>query len=408
MNNLEIFIHVAYAIIAVIVTARLMGNLMQFIKQPRVVGEMIAGVLLGPTFLGAIFPEAVEFLFSSTQSYIYVLGNIGLSFYMFLVGMDLDLSNIDKKTRKQSYILSIISTTVPFIFGSFSAFLFYQQFQIPGVPLILFMLFLGTAFSIMAFPMLARILEEHQLINTKLGALSLLSASIQDVVTWILLAFITSIAATGSSIYGFFTLGGAVLFVLLVRYIGKPIMENINKSLMKTGKLSQNQFAIIMISLLVAAVITDKIGLYSVFGGFILGLNMPKTELFKSQMKDKLLDVMVVFLLPLFFAFSGLKTNILVLFSADTLLPSVIILCFAFISKYGSVLLTMKTFGYSWRESSAIGGLINARGLMVLIVANIGLECEIINQNLFSILVLLAVLSTLAAMPIYNFSLKKK
>ena len=129
MNNLEIFIHVAYAIIAVIVTARLMGNLMQYIKQPRVVGEMIAGVLLGPTFLGAIFPEAVEFLFSSTQSYIYVLGNIGLSFYMFLVGMDLDLSNIDKKTRKQSYILSIISTTVPFIFGSFSFFYFINNFK---------------------------------------------------------------------------------------------------------------------------------------------------------------------------------------------------------------------------------------------------------------------------------------
>jgi Kef-type K+ transport system membrane component KefB len=407
MNNLEIFIHVAYAIIAVIITARLMGNFMLYIKQPRVVGEMIAGVILGPTLLGAIFPQAVEFLFSSTQSYIYVLGNIGLSFYMFLVGMDLDLSNVEKKTRKQAYILSGISTIVPFLFGSFGAYLFYQQFQIPDVSMILFMLFMGTAFSIMAFPMLARILEEHKLINTKLGSLSLLSASIQDVVTWILLAFITAIASTGSSINGFLTLGGAVLFVLLVRYIGKPIMENINKSLMKTGKLSQNQFAIIMISLLVAAVITDKIGLYSVFGGFILGLNMPKTPLFKSQMKDKLLDVMVVFLLPLFFAFSGLKTNILVLFSADTLLPSVIILCFAFISKYGSVLVTMKTFGYSWRDSSAIGGLINARGLMVLIVANIGLENKIINQNLFSILVLLAVLSTLAAMPIYNFSMKK-
>ena len=407
MVNLEIFIHVACAIIVIIISARILGNVMQFIKQPRVVGEMIAGVALGPTLFGTIFPEGFTYLFSNTQPYIYVLGNIGLSFYMFLVGIDLDLSNIDKKTKIKSYTLSIIATIVPFIFGCLSAYLFYDQFHIPDVPVILFMLFLGTAFSIMAFPMLARILEEEKLINTPLGSICLLSASIQDLMTWILLAFITAIASTGNSFNGFVTLFGAGIFILLVRFIIKPILEKINVSLLISGKLSQNQFAIILVLLLIAAVITDKIGLYSVFGGFILGLNIPKSKILISQIKEKLQDVMVVLLLPLFFAFSGLKTNFLVLGSSNLLIPCLVILCFAFISKYGSVLITMKSFGYTWRESSAIGGLINARGLMVLIVANIGLDYKIINSNLYSILVLLAVLSTLLAMPIYKMSLKK-
>ena len=280
MGNLEIFIHVACAIIVVIIFARIIGNAMQFIKQPRVVGEMIAGVALGPTLFGAIFPEGFTYLFSNTQPYIYVLGNIGLSFYMFLVGIDLDLSNIDKKTKRKSYTLSIIATIVPFIFGCLSAYLFYDQFQIPDVPVILFMLFLGTAFSIMAFPMLARILEEEKLINTPLGSICLLSASIQDVMTWILLAFITAIASTGNSFNGFVTLFGAGIFILLVRFIIKPILEKINVSLLISGKLSQNQFAIILVLLLIAAVITDKIGLYSVFGGFILGLNIPKSKIY--------------------------------------------------------------------------------------------------------------------------------
>jgi len=407
MGNLEIFIHVACSISVIIISARILGNVMQFIKQPRVVGEMIAGVALGPTLFGVIFPEGSTYLFSNTQPYIYVLGNIGLSFYMFLVGIDLDLSNIDKKTKRKAYALSLIATIIPFMFGCLSAYLFYNQFQISGVPVILFMLFLGTAFSIMAFPMLARILEEEKLIHTPLGSICLLSASLQDVMTWILLAFITAIASTGNCFNGFVTLFGACIFILVVRFVIKPILEKINVFLLISGKLSQNQFAIILVLLLAAAVITDKIGLYSVFGGFILGLNIPKSKLLITQIKEKLQDVMVVLLLPLFFAFSGLKTNFLVLGSSNLLMPCLVILCFAFISKYGSVLITMKSFGYSWRESSAIGGLINARGLMVLIVANIGLDYKIINSNLYSILVLLAVLSTLAAMPIYKMSLNK-
>lgn len=406
MGNLETFIHVACAIIVVIIMARLVGNLMFYIRQPRVLGEMIAGVLLGPTLVGTLFPDVYAYLFTSTQPFIYVLGNIGLSFYMFLVGMDLDLSGIDRKIKKDAYVLSSLATIVPFLFGCLCAYLFFDQLSLPGVSLPLFMLFMGTAFSIMAFPMLARILEEKKLINTVLGSLSLLSASIQDVITWILLAFITAVASTGSSVNGFITLAGALLFILFSNYVIKPVVVRMNKDIEKEGKLSQNQFAVILVVLLLAAVITDKIGLYSVFGGFIVGLSLPKTKILQSEIRSKLQDVMIVFLLPLFFAFSGLKTNFLVLGSSELLVPCIIILGCAFIGKYGTVLLSMRAFGYSWSDSSAIGGLINARGLMELIVANIGLEYHIIDTNTFSILVLVAVVTTMGAMPIYNYSLR--
>jgi Kef-type K+ transport system membrane component KefB len=406
MGNLETFIHVAVAMIVVIIVARLMGNAMAYIKQPRVVGEMIAGVLLGPTLVGTLFPEWYAYLFTTTQPFIYALGNIGLSFYMFLVGMNLDLSIIEKKAKKQAYILSIIATIVPFAMGCLCAYVFYDHLSLPNISLILFMLFFGTAFSIMAFPMLARILEEKKLINSLLGSMALLSASIQDVVTWILLAFIIAIGSTGSSLNGFITLLGAIVFVFLINYLVKPLVLKMNVSIEKNASMSQNQFAIILILLLVSTVITDKIGLYSVFGGFILGLSLPKTKILQTEINTKLQDVMVVLLLPLFFAFSGLKTNFLVLCSSQLLVPCIVILFCAFISKYGAVLFSMRLFGYSWRDSSAIAGLINARGLMELIVANIGLQYNIIDSNTFSILVLIAVVTTMSAMPIYNFSLK--
>jgi Kef-type K+ transport system membrane component KefB len=258
----------------------------------------------------------------------------------------------------------------------------------------------------MAFPMLARILDEKKLIQTKLGSLALLSASGQDVVTWILLAFISSLAATGLFTKGFFTLGGAIVFIFIIFLVAKPLLNLLVKDIQKKGELNQTHFAIIIISVLLAAIITDKIGLYSVFGGFIFGLAIPREKILIDTLKNKIQDIVVVMLLPLFFAFSGLKTNFLQIFTASMIVPTIVIVLFAFACKYIPVLFTMKFSGYSWRESSATAGLMNARGLMELIVASIGLEYNIIDANTFSILVLIAVTTTLAAMPIYNWSMK--
>jgi len=407
MSNLDLFVHTACAIAVIVIVARLLGSFMNYIGQPRVVGEMIAGVLLGPTLLSSVFPAFTGYLFKDTQVEIYILGNIGLSFYMFLVGMDIDFSTVDKTLRKQAGVLSVVATVIPFGTGMFSAYIFYDVLCLPGIPLFSFMFFTGTAFSIMAFPMLARILDEKNLIRTKLGSLSLLSASIQDVATWIMLAFVTAIASTGELKNGLVTLCGALAFVVLVFFIGKPLLKIVGNKVQKQGKITQNQFALVLICLLAAAIITDKVGLYSVFGGFILGLAMPRTSVFQVEIRSKLQDIMVVFFLPLFFAFSGLKTNFLVLFSTNLLVPCLVVLGLSIASKYVPVIFSMKACGYTWRQSSAMGGLITARGLMELIVANIGLDYKIIDQNMYSILVLIAVITTLGALPIYNLSLGK-
>ncbi|WP_428229098.1 cation:proton antiporter [Flavobacterium sp.] len=407
ITNLELFIHVACAIVVIIIMARVVGSLMVYIKQPRVVGEMIAGILLGPTFLSTIFPDFTNYLFDDTKSTIYILGNIGLSIYMFLVGIEIDFRKVDKLLKKQSWILCIVATVIPFGVGGLVSWMYFDQLAIFGTTEMIFMIFMGTALSIMAFPMLARILDEKKIIKTKLGTLALLSASGQDVITWILLAFIISLAKTGSFKSGIITLVGAVIFVGFAFFIARPLLKKMARNINKKGIVNQTHFSIVIVTLLISAIITDKIGLYSVFGGFIIGLAMPREDLLINEVKVKLTDLTVVFLLPLFFAFSGLKTNFLKLFAPEFLIPSLVIVLLAFACKYIPVLLSMKITGYSWRESSAIGGLMTARGLMELIVASIGLEYEIIDQNTFSILVLIAVSTTLTAMPIYNLSLKK-
>lgn len=408
LTNLELFIHVASAIVIIIIVARLMGSFMVYVHQPRVIGEMIAGILLGPTLLSTILPGFTSYLFDDTKSVIYILGNIGLSVYMFLVGLEIDFGKVDKLLKKQSLILCVVATFIPLGIGALVSWFYYDQLAISGTKMMIFMIFMGTAFSIMAFPMLARILDEKKIIQTKLGTLALLSASGQDVVTWILLAFIISLAKTNSFTDGFVTIIGAFIFIGIAFFIAKPLLNKMAASIKKNEKMNQTHFTIIIVTLFISAIITDKIGLYSVFGGFIIGLAMPREKILISEIKLKLTDVTVVFLLPLFFAFSGLKTNFLKLFAPEFLLPSLVILVLAFACKYIPVLFAMKITGYSWRESSAIGGLMNARGLMELIVASIGLEYNIIDQNTFSILVLIAVTTTLAAMPIYNLSLKKQ
>jgi Kef-type K+ transport system membrane component KefB len=406
MSNLDLFIHSATAMLVIIILARLVGSFMVYINQPRVVGEMIAGVLLGPTLFSSIVPDVTNYLFADTKPMIYFVGNIGLSFYMFLVGMDIDFSKVDNSIRKQASLLSVFATVIPFAMGILAAYLFYDTLALPSISFLVFAVFMGTALSIMAFPMLARILDEKKLIQTKLGSLALLSASAQDVVTWILLAFITSLALNNSFGRGFITLIGAVCFIFFVFVFLRPVLNKIAQKIKADGEMNQTHFSYIIMAILLSAIITDKIGLYSVFGGFILGLAIPREKIMMDTIKNKMQDIVIVMLLPLFFAFSGLKTNFLQIFSPGLIVPTIVIVLFAFACKYIPVFVTMKLSGYSNRESSATAGLMNARGLMELIVASIGLEYKIIDGNTFSILVLIAVSTTLLAMPIYNWSMK--
>ncbi len=409
MNNLGTFVAVITAVIFILIVSHCCGRLFQYLGQPKVVGEMISGVLLGPTFFGHFFPEQSAAIFGKEiMPFLFVISNLGLSFYMFLVGSEIDFNNFNKKVMKRSSLLSAVAVIFPFIFAGIAAGWYYGIFAMPGITFVSFAIFMGTAFAITAFPMLARILHEKNILNTDIGILTLTSASIQDVISWILLSFVTAAAAHKGMEAGYITLFGGIGFVAIIFLIVKPLLKIIGKRSQKNGLLSQMDFAIIVISLLAAALITDKLGLYSVFGGFILGLAVPRDPVFSKGLEMKLKDITVAILLPLFFTFSGLNANMLVLGNLTNFIPTLIIVGFAFLSKYGSATIAMRMTGYSWRESSAIGGLTNSRGLMELIVANIGLSYAVISKDLYSILVLIAILTTLFAMPIYNLSMGKK
>ncbi len=409
MSNLELFINVTAAVVFILIVSHICGRLFQYIGQPKVVGEMISGVLLGPTCFGYFCPQLSASIFSKDiMPFLFVISNLGLSFYMFLVGAEIDFKNFTPKILKRSSLLSAVAVIFPFVFGGIAAGWYYDIFAMPGITFVNFSIFLGTAFAITAFPMLARILHEKNILNTPIGILTITSACIQDVISWILLSFVTAAAANKGMQGGYITLFGGIGFVILVFLIVKPLLKFIGKRSQKSGKLSQQDFAIVIISLLAAALITDKLGLYSVFGGFILGLAVPRDPVFLKGLEDKLKDFTVAILLPLFFTFSGLNANMLVLGNISYFVPMLIIVLFAFFSKYASALLAMKLSGYTWRESSAIGGLTNARGLMELLVANIGLSYAMISKDLYSILVLIAILTTLFAMPIYTASMGKK
>lgn len=409
MNNLELFIHVALAVLVCIIAARLVGDFMNWLKQPRVVGEMIAGVLLGPTLFGALFPHLSSIIFQpQIKSVLFVMGNFGLSFYMFLVGAQLETKLFTRDLIRQSGLLSFFGTTIPFGLGILAVYMYENQLKVPGTSFFAISFFMGTALAITAFPMLARILHERNIADTKIGVLSLLSASIQDVVSWILLAFVTAIVSGDSIGGGFVTFIGSFLFISFAFLIIKPLFNRIGMKAEQTGALEQAEFSYVIIALIGCALITDKLGLYSVFGGFILGLVMPRMPVFQKGIKSELSQVMAVFMLPLFFTFSGLNTNFITLISPELLIPAIVIILFAFIGKYVVVTLVMRLAGFNWKESSAIGGLINSRGLMELIIANIGLQYKIIPISTFSILVLIAVLTTLVAQPIYNLTMGKK
>lgn len=410
MSNLDVFIKVTIALLVIIVFAQVFGRLIKLIGQPAVVGEMISGVVLGPTVLGYFFPETSASVFSKDiMPYLFVLSNLGLSVYMFLVGAEIDLKLFNKRAVKDASALSIAALVFPFLLGGIAAFWFNDEINSKHIDATALILFLGTAFAITAFPMLARILQEKNIVNTRIGVLSLLSASMQDVVSWILLALVTVMASTHNYMSVATMVIGAAIYILLLFYIIKPLLSKTAKKIQTDKDLSQGAFAVVIFLLLLSALITDKLGLYSVFGGFIFGLSLPREGVYVQAISSKIKDITVVLLLPVFFAFSGLNANLLVLGELNLWGAACVIILFAFVSKYFSCMFTMRWVSkFSWGESSAIGGLINARGLMELIIANIGLFYGLIDTGLYSILVLVAITTTLAAMPIYNLSLGLK
>lgn len=405
MSNLELFVKVAIALAVILAATQVVGSLARLVAQPRVVGEMIAGVLLGPTLFGAFFPETSGEIFDAeVMPVLFVICNIGLSAYMFLVGTEINLNLFNRKTMRDASALSLGAILVPFAAGFLIAWVFDSQLNTKEIGFSSFGIFMGTALAITAFPMLARILQEKNIIDTRLGALSMLSASLQDVVSWILLGLVTALASGGSAFSMVYMFLGAAALVVVLFYVVRPLLQRWVTAQAQETQLNASLFSTILFLLIVCAVYTDYIGLYSVFGGFMLGLAMPREQRFLKQLSVRLKDITLILFLPVFFAFSGLNTNLNTLNSVSLLGPTVAVVLLAFASKWVPLYSVMRLTGYSNTDATSIAALMNSRGLMALIIANIGMFYNLIDSSLYSILVLIAITTTLSAMPLYELS----
>ncbi|MEC0248070.1 cation:proton antiporter [Paenibacillus chitinolyticus] len=404
---MHLLLNVIVALILILTSARIMARVAVLLRFPSVIGEMVAGILLGPTCFMYFFPEISKSVFNAdVGNVIYILSNFGLCLYMLLVGME--MKGIDRKSFRQAGLLASSGIIPPFLLGGGISLFLYASLAQQQITQLEFFLYMGVALSITSIPMLARILEEQGLLQSRFASLTLLAGSIDDVISWCILAVVIVMVQAKNMFSGISTLLYTVLFVLIVLFVVKPLMERFGAKVQKAGFLSHGGLALVLLLTLGASFVTEYIGIYAVFGCFILGLAMPRSEVFLNEMNIKIRDITVVFFLPLYFAYSGMKTNLLDLFSADMLFPFFILLLCSILGKYGGCTLYMRKIGFSWREASAVGGLMNARGLMELVVINIGMTYGIITPKLYAMLVLMALVTTALAMPIYYFSMGTK
>ncbi|MFT7837925.1 cation:proton antiporter [Saccharothrix sp. BKS2] len=407
MNQIEFALRVFAALAAVLAATTLCGRLAMAVRQPRVVGEMVAGVLLGPALFGAVAPGVQAQLFpADVRDVLYVLSTIGLTFYMFLVGSSLDHGLAAGRNMRRAAVLAVSGIVPTFALGAGAAALFFGSLSPSGTSLWVFMLFVGGALSITAFPMLARILQERGIANTPIGGLTLVAAAIDDAAAWVILAVIIAVGAAGSPLDALDTVAGAAVFALLMLTVGRALLGRLGQRVEREGGMSRDVMALVLFVVLLAGWFTDYIGVFSVFGGFITGLAMPQSAVVRRELETRLTDLNSILLLPVFFAFSGLNTQVSGFGAGGGLwLPLVVVMAAAFAGKYLGCAAVVRVQGFSWRYASAVGGLMNARGLMILIFINIGLAHGMVTPELFAILVAVAIVTTAAAMPIYRASL---
>jgi K+:H+ antiporter len=407
VNQIEFALKVFAALAVVLTATTLCGRLAMLVNQPRVVGEMVAGVLLGPALFGAVAPGAQAQLFpTDVKGVLYVLSTIGLTFYMFLVGASLDHGLTGGSNMRRASVLAVSGIVPTFALGAGAAMLFFGSLSPAGTSRWEFMLFVGGALSITAFPMLARILQERGIANTPIGGLTLVAAAIDDAAAWVILAVIIAVGTAGSPADALDTIAGAAVFAALMLTVGRKLLAKLGDRVERDGTMGRDMMALVLLVVLVAGWFTDYIGVFSVFGGFITGLAMPQSATVRRELETRLTDLNSILLLPVFFAFSGLNTEVSGFGAGGALWwPLAVIMAVAFAGKYLGCAAVVRVQGFSWRYASAVGGLMNARGLMILIFINIGLAYDMVTPELFAILVAVAIVTTAAAMPIYRASL---
>lgn len=386
-------------ILTIIIVARIFGFFCKKIGQPTVIGEIVAGIFLGPSFLGLFFPEYAGFLFpKQSLPNLQFLSQIGLILFMFVVGMELDL-NVLKSRAKDAIVVSHASIIFPFTLGITLAYFIYVHFAPANIGFLAFALFMGIAMSITAFPVLARIVQERGLTKTRLGTIVITCAAADDITAWCILAVVIAIVKAGSILSALYTILMALAYVLIMLRVVQPFLKKIGDKYSNKESFSKPVVAIFFITLLLSSYATEVIGIHALFGAFMAGVIMPANINFRNIFIEKVEDVALVLLLPLFFVFTGLRTQIGLLNELYLWKICFAIVAVAVAGKFFGSALAAKFVGQNWRDSLAIGALMNTRGLMELIVLNIGYDLGVLSPEIFAMMVIMALLTTFMTGP---------
>ncbi|QBQ42048.1 cation/H(+) antiporter [Sphingobacterium psychroaquaticum] len=386
-------------IIIIILVARVFGWLFKKIGQPTVIGEIIAGIALGPSFLGMYFPEFSAALFPvASLSNLQFLSQIGLILFMFIIGMELDLKVLQNKAH-DAIVISHASIIFPFALGVGLAYIIYSTFAPMGVEFSSFALFIGISMSITAFPVLARIVQERNLQKTKLGTIVITCAAADDITAWCILAAVIAIVKAGSFWSSLYIIVLAVGYVFLMVKLVRPFLKRIGDMHATRENLSKPIVAIFFLTLIISAYLTEVIGIHALFGAFMAGAIMPENNKFRNIFIEKVEDVALVLLLPLFFVYTGLRTQIGLLDEPYLWQVTGLIILVAVVGKFVGSALAARFVGQNWKDSLTIGALMNTRGLMELVVLNIGYDLGVLSPEIFAMMVIMALVTTFMTGP---------
>ena len=387
--------------IAIILTCcRIFGKIFKMLRQPTVIGEILAGIVLGPSILGHWFPGVSAFLFPpESLGNIELLSQFGLILFMFAIGMELDFSQVLKSLKKTT-IISHTSIIFPFFLGVVIAYFVYDKYAHETAPFLSFSLFIGIAMSITAFPVLARIIQEKGLTKTHLGTIALSSAANGDITAWCLLAVIISIAQAGSMLSALFNILFSALYLLFMFAVARPFMQMVGQLYHNEEVIDKKLVAFIFLLLVTSSLLTEVLGLHALFGAFIAGIIMPGDIKFRQIMSEKVEAVSLSLFLPLFFVATGLKTEIGLLNTPDMWLLCGVFILAAVAGKFGGATVAARLTGENWKNSLYIGALMNTRGLMELVVLSIGYKMQILSPPVFVMLVLMTLVTTFMTAPL--------
>jgi Kef-type K+ transport system membrane component KefB/nucleotide-binding universal stress UspA family protein len=386
-------------IVVIIIIARLMGYLFQKMDQPVVIGEILAGILLGPSVLGLISPATMHFIFpAESLPNLYLLSQIGLILFMFVIGMELDWDSL-RKSARNAVLISYASLLIPFVLGIMLSYLVYGILPPSQTSFTAFALFMGTTMCITAFPVLARIVQEKQLTRSPVGKIAITAAAIGDATAWCILAVVIAFVRAGALEPALITILLSILYVAVMLFVIRPVVQRIGSIYTTRENISKPIVAMVFLLTLFSAFVTEVIGIHALFGAFMAGVIMPNNLNFKQVITEKIQDLALVLLLPLFFVETGLRTEIGLINTPFLWKICGVIVAVAMLGKFGGTILASRYAKFSWNHSLILSILMNAKGLMELVVINIGYELGILTTEVYSMLVIMTLFTTFITGP---------